>query len=63
MTARKVLTIKIKAPELLPRFQATPQMDRGQLTHGEEAPCDGRRGEAGEHIVRAGEVGEVGQGH
>lgn len=33
------------------------------LTHGEQAPGDGGRGEAGEDVVGAGEVGEVRQDH
>lgn len=34
-----------------------------ELTYGEQAPHDGGGGEAGEHIVSAGKVGEVGEGH
>ncbi|KAI1241878.1 hypothetical protein IHE44_0005381 [Lamprotornis superbus] len=34
-----------------------------ELTYGEQAPHDSRGGEAGEHIVSAGKVGEVGEGH
>ena len=33
------------------------------LTHGEEAPRDGRRGEAGKHVISGREVGEVWAGH
>lgn len=33
-----------------------------ELTYGEQAPHDGRGGEAGEHIVSAGKVREVGEG-
>lgn len=33
------------------------------LTHREEAPRDGGRGKAGEHVIGAGEVGEVRQDH
>lgn len=31
------------------------------LTHGHQAPHDGRSGEAGEDVVGAGEVGAVGE--
>lgn len=33
------------------------------LTHRQEVPRDSRRGKTGEHMVGAGEVGEVGKGH
>lgn len=35
----------------------------GALTRRQEAPRDGGRGEAGEHVVGGGEVREVRQGH
>lgn len=38
-------------------------MQELELTYGEQAPHDSRGGEAGEHIVSAGKVGEVGEGH
>ena len=57
------LLSKQKHQSFLPSFQSITQMDSSQLTHGEEAPRDGGRGEAGEHVVRAGEVREVRQHH
>lgn len=40
---------------------ATGETSGREITHGQEPPHDGGRGQAGEDVVGAGEVGEVGQ--
>lgn len=43
------------------RLNDLVQSKSSVLTHGQEPPRDGGRGQAGEHVVGAGEVCEVGQ--
>lgn len=49
-------------PRLTVRVETRSRsVSRSVVTHGQEPPHDGGRGEAGEHVVRAREVREVGQ--